>query len=119
MSKRKIPIIISIVCGALSTPLAYFSLVAVERGTEAAYSVWLWYMYPVLLLISVFLGYRWPFKAWQYGVLAIISSYISAFVIIPGVGSLLPFEIIMELLYSIPAAIAGWLGEHMSKRKSV
>ncbi len=117
MPKRIIPLLISILAGALSTPLAYFYVLAVNQGAGEAYSVWLWCMYPILLVLAVFLGYRWSFRAWQYGVLAVISSYMSALIIIPGVGSLLPVEISAELFYSIPAGIAGWLGGRVSDKR--
>ena len=113
---RKIPLIVSLLVGFLSTPFAYLLALAFERGADAAYSIWLIGMYPILIIIVFFLGYRWPINAGQYGFIAVISSYVGALVVIPGAGNLLPLEIIMELLYSIPASFSGWLGAYLSRK---
>jgi len=110
---RSVPILVSVIAGGASTPLAYAIALALGRGNEAAYSIWLWFMYPALLVMSAFLGYRWPSGAWQYGFIAVVVSYIGALIVVPGAGNLLPFEIIAELLLSLPAAYAGRLGANL------
>lgn len=107
------PILISIVAGILSTVIA----INIGGGPRSGYSIWLSYSYPALLVLAVFLGYKWPDRAWRYGVIAVISSYVTALFILPGAANLLPFQIILEAIYSIPAAFSGWLGSRWSNTK--
>ena len=111
---RKTPLLASLLAGFLSTPFTYFLALVFGLGAGAAYSIWLTVMYPVLMILVFFLGYQWPFKARQYGFLAVMSSYVGALIFIPGAGNLLPFEIVAQLFYSIPAVFAGWLGAYLS-----
>lgn len=110
---RSLPVFLSVIAGGVSTPLAYAIALAVGRGGDAAYSVWLWFMYPTLLVIAAFLGYRWPSGSWQYGFIAVVVSYVAALIVVPGAGNMLPFEIIAELIYSLPAAYAGRFGANL------
>ena len=90
---------------------------AVALGNVKTFNVWLWVMYPALLVLVALIGYRNPHRAWRYGVFAVFASYLGALIVVPGVGNLLPFELLLHGALAVPAAIVGQFAAGLKRAK--
>jgi len=104
---EKRPALLSILFGAIATLLSY--AISLQWGGKA-FTIWIWFMYPLLLVVSMYLGHRIKRRAWIWGVLMVYSSFLAALVVVPGAGNLFPFEFLFHTLLAIPAAFVGLLG---------
>lgn len=78
----------------------------------------LWYAgaYPLMIGACFFIS-RWhPKRTWVLAFAMIFASYFTALAIVPGTGNLLPFEIALMLILTVPAALASRLGAHFWMR---
>lgn len=76
-----------------------------NRPPNDAWTLWYWIGYPLLLLLSLGVGY-WTGKApWFHGLLAVAGSYVAALILVPHTGNLLPFELLWMAILAVPAAL--------------
>jgi hypothetical protein len=80
-----------------------------------AFTAWIWSMYPVLLIASMYFGHRLKRQPWLWGILMVYSSFITALIVVPGAGNLFPFEFLFHSLLVIPAVLSGLLGSQTEK----
>jgi hypothetical protein len=78
------------------------------------WSMWYWVGYPMLLFGVFFIGYRTKQGLWVYGPVSLLSSYITALLLIPNTGNLLPFELLIIALFSVPAILLAKMGARLS-----
>src|SRR5476651_293125 len=94
-----------------------FRIATVRLGWPGndAWILWFWIGYPLLLLSSLFAGYK--LGTGVRGPIAILGSYIAALFLIPHTGNLLPFELVFMGVLSVPAAIAELIGGRFHRHR--
>jgi hypothetical protein len=106
------PVILSVILGAITTMLSHGYSTVVGGKT---FTIWIWTMYPLLLVASMFLGYKLKRRPWLYGIVMIYSSFFAALIVVPGAGNLFPFEFLFHTALAIPAVLTGLLGSATEK----
>jgi len=104
MKKGRAALILAITGAVVWLPLIAANS-ALNRPANDAWTLWYWIGYPLLLLLSLGVGY-WTGKAtWFHGLLAVVGSYVAALILVPQTGNLLPFELLWMGILAIPAAL--------------
>lgn len=99
-----------------------FNTSAVLIGAISIYFVYLFgnFAYCCLLvcflLLAVAFALRYKFVPWLLIVITLISNYIVGLIFIPGWGNLLPFEIVLILLYWVVIGAISKFGLFVSKK---
>jgi hypothetical protein len=86
------------------------------RGANAAWTLWYFVAYPIILVGAWYLGLRVRSAAWVLGPIAIASSYFVALFVVEQTGSLLPFELMLMAGLAIPAALLGIVASRRAQR---
>jgi hypothetical protein len=96
--------------------LPVFGLAAVGFGSLNG----LWYAvaYPLMMGATFFVS-RWhPGKPWLLAASAVLVSYVTALIVVPGTGNLLPFEVAIMAVLTVPLAFIAksgakyWMNSH-------
>lgn len=79
---------------------------------------WLTFIYPFFLLCSLLLGLGRRNAPWHLPVWMMGSFYIGTLLVLPGAGELLPFEILLIALLTIPGIAVSYIGAYLGKRRT-
>ena len=88
--------------------LPVFGLAALGLGSLNG----LWYAvaYPLMMAAAFFLS-RWhPNRPWLLAASAVFVSYVTALIVVPGTGNLLPFEVAIMAVLTVPLAFVAKSG---------
>lgn len=94
--------------------LVWLPLIAINKALghpgNDAWTLWYWAGYPALLVYLFGIGFRRGAHSWSHGSLAVFSSYLTALLLVAQTGNLLPFELLVMGVMSVPAILAERIG---------
>ena len=101
MPTEEVVILMGVFGAALWVPV----IGAANLVVASPYTVWYFGAYPTMI-IAAFAVSRWhPGRPWLISTTMVFSSYAAALFLVPGTGNLLPFELIIMALLSVPPAL--------------
>lgn len=102
-------------CGAVLLYWLHFQL---GYSSRQYMEFWLKFIYPFFLFCSLLLGLGGPGSPWRLPVWMMVSFYGATLFMLPGTGELLPFEILVLALLTIPGIVVSYIGAYLGKRRS-
>lgn len=79
---------------------------ALGRPSNSAWSLWYWVGYPVFLAFAFVSGHRTGRASWPDSILLMSASYVTALIFVEHTGNLLPFELLLMTILTIPLYFA-------------
>ncbi len=104
------PYLLAVVCGALIMVV----LASIAGGRELLHSGFFFVAgVPAGMAMAAVFAWRWPQRAWSYGVAVALGQSLMTFILAGAFGSLLPVTLLLFLVLTVPMAfsggVAGWL----------